>query len=220
MKIMSLNQMCRRGFTGLLNEGIFLRAGMVLALTLILALAGVQGGDRTPMTSNDVPFYARFEAGLIHTDGEWAAIAFYRPPSCVSATFNLLEFFNPAAFGCNAEEPYLAGFGIFQGGPFDPPIQSRLQLVRGQTLPVWFVSWSELEAAITDDVLTIGELEALPSLLIGGATFYTETLHPFQAAQQTMTDIVAFGYLEDGRAFTYQATETHGMLKHVKIDFN
>lgn len=195
---------------------------MLFALALVLAMAGVvQAAERVPQTSNDLPFYARFERGLIHTDGEWAAIAFYRPPSCVRSDFNLLDFFDaPAAFGCNAPNPYLAGFGIFKGGPFDPPIQSMLQLAPGQTMPVWFVRWSELEAAIADDVLTISELEALPSLLEGGATFYTETLHPVQAAQQTMTSIVALGYLEDGRTFTYQATETHGTLRHVEIDFN
>ncbi len=194
-----------------------------MLFTLALAMAGVvQGAERNSQTSNDVPFYARLERGLIHTDGEWAAIAFYRPPSCVRVDFNLLDFFDaPAAFGCNATpEPYLVGFGIYRGGPFDPPIQSRLQLVRGQTMPVWFVKWSDLEDAIADNNLTIGELEGLGSLLKGEAAFYTETLHPSQAAQQTMTDIVAFGYLDDGGTFIYQATETHGTLRHVKIDFN
>jgi len=222
MKIIALSQTSKPGVLRLRNERLRLGAGVLFTVALVLALAGVvQAAERISMTSNDVPFYARFEAGLIHTDGEWAAIAFYRPPSCVRADFNLLDFFDvPAAFGCNAPEPYLAGFGIVKGGPFDPPLQSRLQLVPGQTMPVWFVRWSDLSAAISDGVLTIGELEALPSLLQGEATFYTETLHPLDVAQQTMTDIVAFGYLEDGGTFTYQATETHGTLRHVEIDLN
>jgi hypothetical protein len=196
-------------------------AKLLFALALVLTVSATARADRIPQTSNDVPFYARFERGLIHTDGEWAAIAFYRPPACIRSDFNLLDFFDaPAAFGCNASEPYLIGFGIFQGGPFDPPIQSRLQSNPGQIMPVWFVSWSELSAAIADDALTIGELEALPSLEKGGATFYTETLHPFQAAKQTMTSIVAMGFLEDGRAFNYRATETHGTLRNVEISFN
>lgn len=176
--------------------------------------------DRNTQTSNDLPFYARFERGLIHTDGEWAAIAFYRPPDCVRADFNLLDLFDvPAAFGCNAEEPYLVGFGIFQGGPFDPPIQSRLLSDPEQIMPIWFVSWSDLSAAIADDDLTITELEDLPSLVKGGATFYTETLHPFGAATQTMLSIVSKGYLEDERAFKYMATEANGTL-NVQISFD
>ena len=195
---------------------------LFFGLALVLTTAGVvQAAERFLQTSNDVPFYARFERGLIHTDGEWAAIAFYRPPECVRTDFNLLDLFDvPAAFGCNAAEPYLAGFGIFNNGPFEAPIQSRLQSVRGQTMPVWFVRWSELEAAIADGVLTIDDLAALPSLLMGEAAFYTETLHPLGAATQTMTSIDAWGYLEDGRKFTYQATETHSMLRQVKIVFS
>lgn len=192
---------------------------LFLGLVLVLTAAGVvQAAERFLQTSNDVPFYARFERGLIHTDGEWAAIAFYRPPECVPEDFNLLNFFDaPAAFGCNAAEPYLAGFGISKGGP---PLQSRLQNVPGQTVPVWFVLWSELETAIDDDMLTIGELEALPSRLKGEAAFYTETLHPLGAAKQTMTSIDAWGYLEDGGKFTYQATETHSTLRQVRIVFS
>lgn len=196
-------------------------AKLLFALALVLTVSATARADRIPQTSNDLPFYARFERGLIHTDGEWAAIAFYRPPECIRSDFNLLDFFDaPTAFGCYASEPYLVGFGIFQGGPFDPPIQSRLQSNPGQIMPVWFVSWSELRAAIADDTLTIGDLEALPSLVKGGATFYTETLHPYQAAKQTMTSIVAMGFLDDGRAFVYRATETHGTLRSIEISFN
>ena len=195
---------------------------MKLLFALVLALAGVvQAAERIPQTSNDLPFYARFERGLIHTDGEWAAIAFYRPPSCIRPDFNLLDFFDaPAAFGCNAPEPYLTGFGVWKGDPMAPPVQSRLQLVSGRAMPIWFVSWAELAAAINDDVLTIDELMALPSLLKGEAMFYSETLHPLEAALQTMTDVVAFGLLPDGRTFTYRATETHSTLRDVKIHFD
>jgi hypothetical protein len=192
-----------------------------------------QAAVRVALTSADMPFYARFERDLIHTDGEWAAVAFYRPPACVPADFNLLDFFDaPAAFGCNAPVPYLIGFAVFKNVPpgVPPlesgltPIQSETKLAPGQSMPVWFVRWSELEAAIEDDHLTIGELEALPSRLKGQAAFYTETLHPLsgpggQGAQQTMTSIVASGILEDGRKFTYMATETHNTLRDVKIEF-
>ena len=55
----------------------------------------------------------------------------------------------------------------------------------------------------------------------GEATFYTETLHPSGAAQETMICIVASGFLADGRKFTFQATGTkeENRLNHVKIEF-
>ncbi len=192
--------------------------GCILGLFLLAVPGVVQAADRVPETSNDLPFYARLERGLIHTDGKWAAIAFYRPPDCIRGDFNLLDFFDvPAAFGCNAPEPYLSGFLIVKDTELF--IQSRLQLVPGRIMPVWFVSWPELESAINDDDLTIGELKAMPSLLQGWSTFYTETLHPLGMAQQTKSELVALGYLEDGRKFSYQVSETHSELRHVKIEF-
>lgn len=194
---------------------------ILATVAFIISMAGAAQAQLLSHTSNDLPFYARLERGLIHTDGEWAAIAFYRPPTCVRADFNMLDFFDvPAVFGCSAADPYLAGFGLYRNGPMNAPTQSRLQTVPGQVMPIWFVRWSELEAAIADDNLTIGELAALPSLVEGGATFYSETLHPFQAARQTMTSIVAFGSLEDDRTFRFQATETLGEVRHIEIAFN
>jgi hypothetical protein len=196
-----------------------------LRLLVILAVLGsagmAQAAERVAQTSADLPFYARIGRGEIYHDGEWAAIAFYRPPACVPTGFNLLDFMDiPAAFGCgDPARPYLIGFGIFEG---DAPIQSKLQLAPDQTIPVWFVRWSELEAAVADDNLTIAELAALPSgVLRGEATFYTETLHPAGAAQQTMISIVTSGFLADGRKFIYQATGTkeENRLNHVKIEF-
>lgn len=222
MKNVAISQIRKPGMCRLFNRRIYFRATLLLAIALVIVAADVaRAADRLPQTSNDLPFYARLERGLIYNNGDWAAIAFYRPPDCIPTDFNLLDFFGaPAAFGCNAQTPYLTGFGIFQNGPFAAPIQSRLQTTPGQVMPVWFVRWSELEAAIADDNLTITELEALPSLMKGGATFYTETLHPFQAAQQTMTSIVAMGFLADGRTFAYKATETKGILRNVQISFD
>jgi hypothetical protein len=202
-------------------------ARVLFILTFLLAVTGVgqaQTPQRFEQTSNDLPFYARIERGLIHTDGEWAAIAFFRPPSCIRSDFNLLDFLDiPAAFGCNADDPYLAGFVVGFNGPFEAPIQSQFQTVPGRTMPVWFVRFSDMEAAIADDALTIGELAAMPSLVIGKAVFYNETLHPSNAAQQTKTTVVAFGYLDANThgwaTFTYQAMETHNILRNVRIVF-
>jgi hypothetical protein len=193
---------------------------ILVTVVFIFTMAGIARAELLPQTSNDLPFYARIERGLIQTDGEWAAIAFYRPPTCVRPGFNLLDFFDvPAVFGCSAPDPYLNGFGLFRNGPMNAPSQSRLQIVPGRVMPVWFVRWSELEAAIADDNLTIGELAGLPSLLEGAATFYSETLHPYQGSRQTMLSIIAFGVLEDNRIFRFQTTETLGEIRHVEIAF-
>ena len=188
---------------------------LLTALTVQWLGGTAQANVRLEATGG--PFYARFESYLIHTDGEWAAIAFYRSPECVPDDFNLLNFFDPAALGCPS---FVAGFEIWKNGPWagdESPIQSELKL--RSPMPIWFVSWTELQTAIAGDVLTIEDLAAMRSLLVGTATSFTETLHPSQAAQQTKTTIVASGFLEDGRSFTYQATETHDTLRHVKIEF-
>jgi hypothetical protein len=190
-------------------------------LSLLTALALYGSGGTAPasvrLESDGGPFYARIERGLVHTDGKWAAIAFYRPPACAPADFNLLDLFDPAAFGCDS---FVAGFEIWKHGPWageEAPIQSHLN--NTGPMPIWFVSWSELQAAMADDVLTVGELAGLPSLLVGTAMSFSETLHPFRAAKQTMVSIVASGVLADGRKFTYQATETHNTIRHVRIVF-
>lgn len=196
-------------------------------LTLLVAAAALGSSGSTQaaerrqaIKSTDLPYYARIERAVIPTDGEWAAIAFYRPPECVRPDFNLLDFFDiPAAFGCeDPDHPYLVGFAIYMSpGPGIPPVQQKLQLAPDQTLPVWFVEWSELETAIADDTLTIGELADLPSLLKGEAVFFTETLHP--AAKICHCSLVASGYLEDGRRFQYQLTRVGEELPHVRIEF-
>ena len=51
------------------------------------------------------------------------------------------------------------------------------------------------------------------------ATEFEETLHPFGGAEQSMLQIVAAGYLPDGRTFQLVAVEAAGELRHVRIDF-
>ncbi len=176
---------------------------------------GIEGG---------VPAYARIERlpdgeVLIHTDGEWAAITFYRDPACVPADFNLLDFFDaPRAFGCTMT---VEGFEIWRNGPGagdTSPIQTVSYGLGA--VPIWFVELGELQDAVGDGVLTMSELGSLPSLKKGSAMFFKETLHPFQSAQQTKTQIAALGTLDTGDSFFFQAEETHNQIKHVKIMFN
>jgi len=162
-----------------------------------------------------VPFYARIERGeTLHTD-EWMAIIFYRPQECVPENFNLLDFFDLAAFSCTPPTP--DGFTIWAGEPWvSTPIQVELHGLGA--VPVWFVAWPELEAAIPDDSLTMLELEDMESLLIGSASFYNETLHPTDGAVVPMINYVAHGMLADGRSFRLHATTVEVSVTSILVN--
>ena len=78
-------------------------------------------------------------------------------------------------------------------------------------VPIWFVRWSDLQAAVQDDKLTIGELQSMPSLLIGSATFYEAVQHPGAFRPQGFGNgkilVVAHGTLMDGRSFQFEIRE-------------
>jgi hypothetical protein len=174
-------------------------ATLVLVGTVLAAAQSASANVRIEGVAE--PFYARIGPGeIVPNDGELAAIVFYRPPSCVRADFNLLEFFDiPGAFLCGP--PTTEGFTIWRNGPgVDPAPLHAVNRGLGD-VPVWFVSWPELQTAMADGVLTIGELAALPSLLVGSADFFQQVLHPHDAANVPKLIFVATGTLEDGRSF-------------------
>lgn len=154
------------------------------------------------------PYYARIDSEALHTE-EWAVVPFYRDPECVPDSFNLLNLFDvPGAFSCPLT---VEGFVIWENGP-PPQDQAPIhqELRESGPVPMWFVSWPELEAAMADGVLTIVELEALPSLQVGYGDFFHETLHPVQGAQRGHIQMTARGTLEDGRTFQVHVTSTEG----------
>jgi hypothetical protein len=151
------------------------------------------------------PFYVRVERSAVHTaivphTSEWAALVFYRSPTCVPRDFNLMDLFNPpAAFGCPLT---IDGWDLWRNGP--PPTDFIPMLAHFYGLgavPVWFVSWQELQAAVADDVLTMEELQSLPSLRVGSASYFREVLHPTDGAIEPKLSISAHGTLEDGSPF-------------------
>jgi hypothetical protein len=105
------------------------------------------------------------------------------------------------------------------------PIQSNLHGLGA--VPIWFVSWPELQAALADNVLTVPELLSLPSLRIGFASFFKETQHPGAERPQGIgngkIEITAHGTLTDGRTFQFQVREMgvdqQSVLRHIKIEF-
>jgi len=205
---------------------LFVISAMVVTLSIFAVSAPAQVITFTPPDPGP-PIYAILEPGFVpHTD-EWAAVVFVRDTACVPAGFNLLNVVNiPAAFGCTLN---VEGHAIWKNGP--PPIDpAPIQTVLFGTgsVPVWFVSWAEMQTALSDGVLTVSELSSLPSLQIGSASFFKETQHPGtlrpQGAGNGKIEINAAGTLEDGRTFQFQMREMgvdqESTFRHIKIDFN
>ncbi len=192
-----------------------------MLLTLLLGAAAVS----TPIVKAEVrvevppatgiPAYARTD--IIPHNEEWAAIVFYRDPGCVPDSFNLLDLMDiPAALECPLT---VAGFEIWKHGP---AVDAGPVLAAWHGLgavPVWFVSWPDLQEEIKDGFLTIEDLRGMNSLQKGEATFFEERLFPVEISNGNY-NVVAHGLLGDGRSFNYEATlKSDNRLTSVNIRF-
>jgi hypothetical protein len=207
-----------------------LLACAALALTLAVGIAWFQiasadgGLVRTIFPSAEdpgPPLYTNIDIlppHLYEQDGEWAAIFFFRDPSCVPAEFNLLDYFDfQNAFGCPLT---MDGFTLWAGEPFvGAPIQVSASGLGA--VPVWFAPFETINQAIQDGVLKIGELAELPGLLVGNADQFNLMFHPQMGNPIPKTILNAYGQLEDGRQFVLHATEGGDPfeLKVIKIEF-
>jgi hypothetical protein len=182
-----------------------------------------------PSADPGPPFYAvigRLPIGPIFQDGVWAAIPFLRDPDCIPDV-NLLDGFDlpPRPFNCPLT---VHGFAIYKNGP--PPIDVvplYAMLMSNGSVPIWFVRWSELQWAIADDELTIGDLRTLPSLLPGSSSFFEYVNHigvlrP-QGTGNGKIEIAASGTLIDGRDFQFSVREMgvnqSSTLRHIRIEY-
>jgi hypothetical protein len=162
--------------------------------------------DPIRMEANgEVPFYARFGENETFSDGEWTVIVFYRPPGCIPADFNLTQFFHfpaegsPGAFAC--APPTTTSVEVWANGPDTDPAPLIAEMTGRGAVPVWFIADGDVQQAMEDGMVTIGELDALPSQLAGQAATYTELLHPSQTNTKALLQFNAQGTLADGRAF-------------------
>jgi hypothetical protein len=209
-----------------------MRRPKILTIVFCLAgflLAGAGYADvRTEFPSQNPgpPYYALFESLFIpHTD-DWAAVAFVRPAECVPDNFNLLSQVDvPSAFSCPLT---VDGFAIWKNGPAPidlAPIQVHMRGLGA--VPIWFVSWQEMQAALSDHSVTVSELLAMPSLQIGSAVFFEMTQQPGPLRPQGFgngkIEINASGTLQNGRLFRYHVREmgvdTVSVLRSVRIEF-
>lgn len=163
-------------------------------------------GPITIETEGEVPFYARFGENERFGDGEQIVIVFYRSPDCVPPDFNMNQFFHfpgdegPGAFACTPTTT--TAVETWANDPETDPAPLESQMTGRGAVPIWFFSDSDIASAMDDGVVTIGELQELPSRRVGTASTYEELLHPSQSNEQSLVQIQASGTLEDGDDFT------------------
>ncbi len=173
---------------------------------------------RVPGESPGVPIYARTDPPFAFHTEQWAAIVFYRNPNGLPGDVNLLQFPQPGAFACDLT---ISGFEIWDNPSVDfGPHQA---LSSGSAVPVWFVPWTTLQAALADNFLSKSELESLNPLK-GLATTFHEVIHPFVppgapgGGQVPHLTITASGALPNGGSFQCELTAGGpGELRHVRI---
>ena len=198
---------------------ILKKLGLIMVIVLAIGLLAPQGAQANIRFDNggQVPYYARIAQGEFYADDDWVAIVFYRLPYCIHENFNMLKFFDFAnAWYCNTTT---SGFEIWANGPGIDMAPLQQELFGLGAVPIWFVSMEDLQAAIADNELMIDELGAMPSLKIGTASFYHETLHPWGGSVRNHMVFNAHGLLVDGAAFKVHAEHTETNF-NVSIRFN
>jgi hypothetical protein len=186
--------------------------------------APVESKEPVRMEANgEVPFYARFGENETFSDGEWTVIIFYRSPDCIPADFNLNQFFHfpgegsPGAFAC--APPTMTSVEYWANGPETDPAPLIAEMTGRGAVPVWFFAQEDVEAAMSDGSVTIGELAGLPSLLRGQAETYTELLHPSQTNTESLIQFKAEGVLDDGQPFMVDVSYgAPGVEDHTTIE--
>lgn len=172
------------------------------------------------------PFYALIFNGLDrdgphfffpHADG-WGAAAFERDPACVPPDFNLLlEFDFTPAFPGGPLRPFLCqltveGSQVWHNPPDPLAVDPGPIYIESRGLgdvPVVFARWDEIEAAMADDVLTVPELLALPSAMVGSADHFVALYVNGPAPpDRLMNRLSANGSLPDGRSFRVLGVES------------
>jgi hypothetical protein len=210
-------------------------AAVAVATWTLLETAGLSAEVRIPFPSAQDPggpVYTTLERGLVFHSGSVAAILFYRDPACVPEDFNLLDGQdlvgfpeNPRAFACPST---VDGFAIWNRGPL-LDLAPRQVFTRGTgAVPVWFVSWTELEGAMSDDTLFIAELRGLSSLQVGYAIHFeehrilSEILDPSELVTTLALDGVSTGALSSAhtlRKFEFSYNFRRGRVRDVRIRF-
>ena len=169
---------------------------------------------------NDVPglpYYVRLQSPqdtpqLAPSDGIWSAVIAYRQSDCVPEDYNLLLGLDfPTAFSCPMN-PGFSGFEVWENPPGMDMAPAYYRLVADEPVPILFVLTNELLDAASDGELRVIDIEALPSLRVGMADFYSEL---GQLKNGPFIHITTSGTFEDGNGFalthTLAAADTLGL---------
>jgi hypothetical protein len=181
--------------------------GAALACVALSSSAAAVSHATVRVDHVQVPFYARGIAG-----DKWAAVIFYRPPSCVPREFNLRTFIDiPRAFGCGPMT--MDGYAVFENVPTVDPAPQLSRLNGEGAVPIWFMRTRDFEKAGADGVRTIAELEALEPLR-GSARLYSEVFKTEPGRAGSHFSALATGRLANGGAFAYVTLGhyEHGVL--------
>lgn len=166
------------------------------------------------------PFYSPIHRNpgsfLFPRTEAWGAAPFERQLSCVPPDFNLLTLFDftpafpggpPRVFRCTLT---VEGFNVWENGP--APVDPGPVMVQSRGLgavPVVVARWNEIEAAMSDGVLTLPELLDLPSAMVGVAdTYVANYVNGPLPLGFVMHKIVASGTLPNGRSFRVHVNST------------
>ena len=166
-----------------------------------------------PRDDQGPPFYSEASPNYLAHNEQMAALPLIRRIDCVPPDFDLLRGldFAPAPDGslrvlnCPLT---IHGEDVWHDLSTDP-FPYREHYEGNGAVPILFVSWSELERAVSDGVLTMSELRALPSLVVGYADFYEESIsNSTQGERSPHSSTEARGTLTDGRSFYFHLSET------------
>jgi len=179
---------------------------IILLLSALLMVSGfVEAAQFTVPDENPwAPVYART---ITHPDSEWVVTYLYRERSCVPDDFDIWgDFFDisGAAFNC----PFLMDGIVVQNPDIPgPPRHSNLSNQPGVLIPVIFVSADDWADLVADGTVTVPELEAAPSALVGWADHHKDILKPLGGQTRVVSfNYVGRGTLMDGRSFHYHIT--------------
>ena len=159
------------------------------------------------------PFYSELASDFVFHTEEEAAVVFWRSTACIPDDFNLLLALDlTPAFPNGPPRPFLCPLTLEGVATWHDPATEPfpyLVKVRGSgAVPIWFVAWPELQAAMSDSILTITDLAGLPSLRIGYASFYQESVrNSTQGRRHPSSATVARGTMADGGDFRLHVSE-------------
>jgi hypothetical protein len=156
-------------------------------------------------------------------------VPFIRDPRCVPDDFNLLDEVDfvldelgvphfDRVWGCPMT---IQGYELWKIPPPEGIVPISASGWGRGAVPIYFVSWPELQGAVVDRMLTIAALEALPSLRVGFASFFHIHFLPGLHTKQAEIQASGHGLLEDGQQFQLELSASGNPLvfKHVTIAF-